>query len=538
MANLANYTDQFTQEEFYHKSRENGWVVKGDRNFLNALYLAASKNKEMYALAQIISSKNIWHVDDRKDFIPFVVKTVHDAIFSDISLADDSPELLIATANLKPLALQESLESQYKEIFGMSWREADGNRHMEETPEEEYRKYLEESREQDPDPNAPAMENDPQNKAPQTKAPQTKGPQNKEPQTKDPQNIRSKEQQPKAPQTTEPKKKKQKRKPDADIYDPDNRYLKQVEKYEEMIHSVDYNMLHLGSQEFRDMKTKVAQLKVFAERNMSGEYVRTPDLAKYMDLHATALAAVKHYLDHKLDDFHEEPRRRNSPKHQKREQPRIVIATTLLSEMRRFQILGLGAFLQVKKQTVMKALEQRLADEDELRSKEEVSKGIFTRSIARSIELISNLNGADWEARNAETCEMLNKRLDGYLRNARELAKNFEEEKNGKWQFHDTCDDFIRNGKNNTNRAHVKRIHEQFKDVPDAERHYTNAQLTSYLLQNKYGNARPYITFDEMNADRVRRGTELMKEDGIYQERLYSEQTKRNPESIQTHLRK
>ena len=510
MATLANYTDQFTQEEFYHKSRENGWVVKGDRNFLNALYLAASKNKEMYALAQIISSKNIWHVDDRKEFIPFVVKTVHDAIFSDISLADDSPELLIATANLKPLALQESLESQYKEIFGKSWREADGNRHMEETPEEEYQKYLEESGEQDPDPNAPAMEKDTQNNAPQ----------------------------PKAPQTTDPKNKKQKRKPDADIYDPDNRYLKQVEKYEEMIHSVDFNMLHLGSQEFRDMKTKVAQLKVFAERNMSGEYVRTPDLAKYMDLHAAALAAVKRYLDHKLDDFHEEPRRRNSPKHQKREQPRIVIATTLLSEMRRFQILGMGAFLQVKKQTVMKALEQRLADEDELRSKEEVSKGIFTRSIARSIELISNLNGADWEARNAETCEMLNKRLDGYLRNARELAKNFEEEKNGKWQFHDTCDDFIRNGKNNTNRAHVKRIHEQFKDVLDAERHYTNAQLTSYLLQNKYGNARPYITFDEMNADRVRRGTELMKEDGIYQERLYSEQTKRNPESIQTHLRK
>ena len=81
MATLANYTDQFTQEEFYHKSRENGWVVKGDRNFLYALYLAASKNKEMYALAQIIGSKNIWHVDDRKEFIPFVVKTVHDAIF-------------------------------------------------------------------------------------------------------------------------------------------------------------------------------------------------------------------------------------------------------------------------------------------------------------------------------------------------------------------------------------------------------------------------------------------------------------------------
>ena len=50
----------------------------------------------------------------------------------------------------------------------------------------------------------------------------------------------------------------------------------------------------------------------------------------------------------------------------KREQPRIVIATTLLSEMRRFQILGLGAFLQVKKQTVMKALEQRLAEESRL----------------------------------------------------------------------------------------------------------------------------------------------------------------------------
>ena len=179
MATLANYTDQFTQEEFYHKSRENGWVVKGDRNFLNALYLAASKNKEMYALMQDIMSKNIWHVDDRKEFIPFVVKTVHDAIFSDISLADDSPELLIATANLKPLALQESLESQYKEIFGKSWREADGNRHMEETPEEEYQKYLEESGEQDPDPNAP-----PWRKTPKTTAPNPKPPKPRTPKTK------------------------------------------------------------------------------------------------------------------------------------------------------------------------------------------------------------------------------------------------------------------------------------------------------------------------------------------------------------------
>lgn len=105
------------------------------------------------------------------------------------------------------------------------------------------------------------------------------------------------------------------------------------------VDSVDFNLAGKGSKQFDDMKKSVNEFRRFVKEdyqsdprgNISPEQHKAL-LSKTQD----AIKKIKSYLDYKDHQFKEDPARRNDPKRQKREQPRILKNIEMLQELEKF----------------------------------------------------------------------------------------------------------------------------------------------------------------------------------------------------------
>ena len=105
------------------------------------------------------------------------------------------------------------------------------------------------------------------------------------------------------------------------------------------VDSVDFNLAGKGSKQFDDMKKSVNEFRRFVAEdyqsdprgNISPEQHKAL-LSKTQD----AIKKIKSYLDYKDHQFKEDPARRNDPKRQKREQPRILKNIEMLQELEKF----------------------------------------------------------------------------------------------------------------------------------------------------------------------------------------------------------
>ena len=106
------------------------------------------------------------------------------------------------------------------------------------------------------------------------------------------------------------------------------------------LNAVDFNLAGTGSDAFNKMKTTIKKYQAYTR-----EYY-VPDIKTHLiseDMHREFLGktletiqSIRGYLDYKADQFKREPDRRNSDRRQKREQPRILAAVSMLEDMEKF----------------------------------------------------------------------------------------------------------------------------------------------------------------------------------------------------------
>ncbi len=165
-----------------------------------------------------------------------------------------------------------------------------------------------------------------------------------------------------------------------------------------MIHNVDYFMLGLGSPEFKQMKETVNDVynytdEVYAKTSPAIDYRKAAIL---LEKQAKAISAVNAYLEKKYEDFNEDPFRRNDPARQKREQPRIAAAIETLALLEKSQA-ELQKVVREGEMDLRDQLMKKLAADDHARKNPNLSEEGYRHSIARSLDMIVNLNGKAWQ---------------------------------------------------------------------------------------------------------------------------------------------
>ncbi len=425
-------TTGLSVEEFYEAARGKGWVVKGDKDFLYTVFEAAKKNTVLDELIGTIGSTVIWNAEKREAFIRYTRYRIQDAVLTDLTMYEDFLSLLSSSLRLATKVDQSVLNGAYAARFGHE-------------PEE------------DVDETAGSSE--------AAFAPSGR------------------------------KDTVQMQKMNGGIPDPAGLFRQQTNQYAEMLRKVEFKLIHLGSSEFGNMKDSINDLKLFADRNLALPGIKTEQLAEFMDLHARAAETVVAYLDHKVYEFEKDPGRKVNPRRQKYEQPRIVAATDLLKEMRSFQIYGEGVLVKAERDIRGKVLLDRLQAEEELRNGEDVPYGVYMRSVVRSIECLSDLNGSNWSFYAAETNLGMDSRLRRYMTRAERLARTLPLEKEGRFAFRDEVDQILRD-RDHHNRHVLKAVNDLYKNQD--RKKITNEELKQILLEKKYGPEYPYV---DMNAD-------------------------------------
>ena len=105
------------------------------------------------------------------------------------------------------------------------------------------------------------------------------------------------------------------------------------------VDSVDFNLAGKGSKQFDDMKKSVSELHRFVKEDYQSDPRGNISPEQHKALLAktkNAIEKVRGYLDYKDQQFKKDPARRNDPKRQKREQPRILKNIEMLQELEKF----------------------------------------------------------------------------------------------------------------------------------------------------------------------------------------------------------
>ena len=105
------------------------------------------------------------------------------------------------------------------------------------------------------------------------------------------------------------------------------------------VDSVDFNLAGKGSKQFDDMKKSVSELRRFVKEDYQSDPRGNISPEQHKALLAktkNAIEKVRGYLDYKDQQFQKDPARRNDPKRQKREQPRILKNIEMLQELEKF----------------------------------------------------------------------------------------------------------------------------------------------------------------------------------------------------------
>ena len=165
-----------------------------------------------------------------------------------------------------------------------------------------------------------------------------------------------------------------------------------------LMNEVDYNLFGKGSDQFDEMKKEIKALKKFTDEKYKTDkngnfYLITEE--ELLDAQYKALTKIKAYLDYKQDQFDREPNRRNDPKRQKREQPRIKNSIKMLSKLE-CEYLENKKYVMGLENDLRKLFSQKLDEAGKERLNPDTS---YPANIKKSVDLIFALDGKNWEGK-------------------------------------------------------------------------------------------------------------------------------------------
>ena len=165
-----------------------------------------------------------------------------------------------------------------------------------------------------------------------------------------------------------------------------------------LVNEVDFNLLGQGSQAFKDMKKEVAALKKFTDQKFnldSKNKIPLNSSEALLDAQYKALTRIKDYLEYKQEQFNREPNRRNDPKRQVREQPRIKNSLKMFDKLQT-SYLANKKYVMERENELRTYLGKKLDEAEKERKDPDAS---YPSSIKKSVDLIFKLDGKRWEGK-------------------------------------------------------------------------------------------------------------------------------------------
>jgi hypothetical protein len=212
---------------------------------------------------------------------------------------------------------------------------------------------------------------------------------------------------------------------------------RQAKEVYDLIKGVDYNLLGQGSTEFNEMLEGVKALNEFAQEHSfkTANGLDAAKIAEFYDMQKTCIGRVNLYIARKQRQFDENPDRILAGRRQSHEQPRINAALTALEKLQCNYAYGKNAVVSLMREEFRTKMERMLIKEDSLRKRdvlkendynklnEEQKKGAITEkeyanSLARSLDMLKNLNGALWNPKEGEISES----IEEYVRRVYDYA--------------------------------------------------------------------------------------------------------------------
>ena len=167
--------------------------------------------------------------------------------------------------------------------------------------------------------------------------------------------------------------------------------------FERKVNSVDYFLFGKGSEEFKEMKEKVVELRKYAEAiSQLGENIKTEHLAVYYDKLNETMNYVKRYVDHKEDEIRKNPGRVTDPDKQAREQPRIKTSIKLLEDMETLYQKGVLTVTRETYQETERRIQDKLRIEQDVRLEKRKDEEDFLESAGKTIRSLGILNSPEW----------------------------------------------------------------------------------------------------------------------------------------------
>ncbi|MCR5417365.1 MAG: hypothetical protein K6E84_00435 [Lachnospiraceae bacterium] len=192
---------------------------------------------------------------------------------------------------------------------------------------------------------------------------------------------------------------------DVEFYDDHGRNF---EKWQKWIEGVDFNMAGTGSRTFKQMKEAIVDLNKF-HKEMRFNFREGYDLQQQealMDKQKAAMKAVEKYLAYKQKQMDNEPERRNNPKKQKREQPRIATSIRILKEMEDTFAVEQDVTFR-KERHLRDELYDKIMEEDKILKNHNTPQKEYLASVARTVDMINNFDAKRWYKSNEHASDFL-----------------------------------------------------------------------------------------------------------------------------------
>jgi hypothetical protein len=249
-----------------------------------------------------------------------------------------------------------------------------------------------------------------------------------------------------------------------------NDYINVTDGWFKKIKKVDFKMLGAGSKEFDRIVEELEELK-YANidfKNPDGG----PDLVhlKYAhDRELSLIAKLRDYLDHKSEQFSKDPKRRDDPSNQKREQPRIKAVMEILEDVMSANYEKKAIISEIYQDQYRTELENNLAAEDHLRDNNGMGGKDYIVSVYKSLNMIRNLDGQKWKMGENESANEYIKRLE-----------SMADEKT-----YDVSIDQVKNDKSNPARPVAKEANDLFRKDGSKYLNFTLKQKYLKILDKK-----------------------------------------------------
>ena len=183
---------------------------------------------------------------------------------------------------------------------------------------------------------------------------------------------------------------------------------KETKELVRLINEVDFMMLGKGSKEFREMKDKVKLLATMAEAGAKNKEINP---YYYCAVQEMTINAMEAYLERKEGQFGLDPSRKNDPKRQKREQPRIRNTIKALGILRNSFERNKGIYVDEIRDQYRKNINYQINNTMKEITKDK-ERSSYISNVLTAVDQLYKLDKSNLEMRSGESPAEYKSRLE------------------------------------------------------------------------------------------------------------------------------